>query len=186
MSDIQNPYAAPKANIEHVEIGGEAETIRKEHMSTEASIKAVGTLYLLVGFLALLAFGGALIAMAISRGVGSSIGFLPSAAAMACIGALYGATGFSLRKLKPWARIVATIVSVIGLIGFPIGTLISGYILYLLWSKKGRTVFTPGYQDVITATPYIKYKTSLLVWIILGILILLVVAAIALPLTRRA
>jgi hypothetical protein len=186
MSDIQNPYAAPKANIEHAEIGGEAEMIRKEHINTEASIQAVGRLYLLGCFFALLGFAGTLIAMALSREAGGLISFLPSAAVMLCGGILYGITGFGLRKLKPWARIVATIVSVIGLIGFPIGTLISGYILYLLWSKKGRTVFTPGYQDVITATPYIKYKTSLLVWIILGILILLVVAAIALPLTRGA
>jgi hypothetical protein len=188
MSDIQNPYAAPKANIEHAEIGGEAETIRKEHINTEASIQAVGRLYVLGSFLALLGFVSILIAMVLGRGngVASAIGFLPSAAAMLCIGALYGATGFGLRKLKSWARIVATIVGVIGLLGFPIGTIINGYILYLLWNKKGRTVFTSDYQDVITATPHIKYKTSLLVWIILGIVILLVVAAIVLPLMRGA
>jgi hypothetical protein len=188
MSDIQNPYAAPRANIEEVEIGGEAETIRKEHINAEASIQAVGRLYLLGCFLALLTFTALVVGAALSRsdGVAGFISFLPSTVAMLCAGAFYGAAGFGLRKLKPWARIAATIVSVIGLIGFPIGTIISGYILYLLWNKKGRTIFTPNYQDVIAATPHIQYKTTLLVWIILGIVILLVVAAIALPLMRGA
>jgi hypothetical protein len=188
MSDIQNPYAAPKANIEHAEAGGEAEMIRKQHINMEASIQAVGRLYLLGCFLALLGFVSILIVMVLGRGdgVAGAIGFLPSALGMLCIGALYGTTGFGLRKLKTWARIVATIVSVIGLIGFPIGTLISGYILYLLWSKKGRTVFTSDYQDVIAATPHIKYKTSILVWIILGIIVLAVAATVVLPLIRGA
>jgi hypothetical protein len=188
MSDIQNPYAAPRANIERAEIGGEAETIRKEHINTEASIQAVGRLYLLGCFLTMLTFIAVIVGATLSRSEGTFtlISFLPSAIALLCISALYGAAGFGLRKLKPWARTVATIVSVIGLLGFPIGTLISGYILYLLWSKKGRVIFTSDYQDVIAATPHIKYKTSLLVWIILGIVILLVVAAIALPLMRGA
>jgi hypothetical protein len=188
MSDIQNPYAAPGANIEHAEIGGEAETIRKEHINTEASIQAVGRLYWLGCFLALLTFIALVVGVASSRSeiAGGLMSSLPTAIGLLFISVMYGAAGFGLRKLKPWARIVATIVSVIGLIGFPIGTLISGYILYLLWSKKGRAVFSPDYQDVITATPHIKYKTSLLVWIILGILILLVVAVIALPLIRGA
>jgi hypothetical protein len=188
MSDIQNPYAAPRANIEHAEIAGEAETIRKEHINMEASIQAVGRLYVLGSFLALLGFVSILIVMVLGRGdgVAGAIGFLPSALAMLCIGALYGTTGFGLRKLKSWARIVATIVGAIGLLGFPIGTIINGYILYLLWNRKGRTVFTPEYQNVIAATPHVKYKTSILVWIILGIIVLAVAAAVVLPLIRGA
>lgn len=169
-------------------MGGESETIRKEHINTEASIQAVGRLYLLACFLALLTFIALVVGAALSLSADASklISFLPSTLGLLCVSALYGAAGVGLRKLKPWARIVVTIVSVIGLIGFPAGTLISCYILYLLWSKKGRVVFTPDYLDVIAATPHIKYKTSLLVWIILGIVILLVVAAIALQLIRGA
>ena len=82
-------------------------------------------------------------------------------------------TGLGLRKLKSWARISGIVLSCLGLLGFPIGTLISVYILYLLVSKKGQFVFTDEYQQVMAATPHIKYKTSVVVWIFLGLLVVL-------------
>jgi hypothetical protein len=75
--------------------------------------------------------------------------------------------GIGLRNLKPWARIASGVLAGIGLLGFPIGTLINGYILYLLFSKKGAMLFSPDYQRVIAETPHIKYKTSIIVWIVL-------------------
>jgi hypothetical protein len=66
----------------------------------------------------------------------------------------------------------------IGLLGFPVGTLIAGYLLYLLWSEKGNVVFSPRYQRVMQATPHIKYKTSIIVWIFLGLLGLVVLVGI--------
>jgi hypothetical protein len=53
-------------------------------------------------------------------------------------------------------------------------TLINGCILYLLYSKKGSTVFLEPYQRVISATPHVKYRTPLYVWILLGIFLLFV------------
>ena len=75
-------------------------------------------------------------------------------------------------------------MSVVGLIGFPIGTLISGYILYLLWGKKGRVIFSPEYQAVIAATPHVKYKTSIVVWILLGLVVVLILAGIGASVMR--
>ena len=101
---------------------------------------------------------------------------------LAGIGVLYlvfglvqGATAIGLRKLQTWARYVAVLFSVIGLIGIPIGTLISGYFLYLLLSKKGSVVFSEEYKHVIAATPHIKYKTSIIVVIFLVLLAVLLV-----------
>ena len=68
-------------------------------------------------------------------------------------------------------------LSAIGLLGFPIGTLINGYILYLFLSKKGRTIFAPAYQDVIAATPHVKYRTSIVIWIFLALLVGLILFA---------
>jgi hypothetical protein len=186
MSENLNPYAAPKANIEHIERGGAAELVRKEHLHTEVSIQAVGRLYLLGCVLILLAFAGIFIASFASMRNGnvSLISFAGSALGALAVCAAYGAAGFGLRKFKPWARIVATIVAVIGLIGFPIGTIISGYILYLMWNKKGRTIFTADYQDIIAATPHVKYKTSIVVWVILAIILLLVAVAVVSTLIR--
>jgi len=59
-----------------------------------------------------------------------------------------------------------------GLLGFPIGTLISVYILYLLFSQKGADVCSPQYQAVIAATPHIRYRTSK---IVIGLLVLVAV-----------
>jgi hypothetical protein len=66
----------------------------------------------------------------------------------------------------------------LGLIGFPIGTLISVYFLYLLLSQKGAYVFSPEYAQVIAATPHIQYKTSIVVWIFLGLLLVVIFLAI--------
>jgi hypothetical protein len=186
MSENLNPYAAPQANIERAERDGAAELVRREHLHTEVSIQAVGRLYLLGCILILLAFSGIFIASFASMRNGnvSLISFAGSALGALAVCAAYGAAGFGLRKFRPWARIVATIIAVIGLIGFPIGTIISGYILYLMWNGKGRTIFTAAYQDVIAATPHVKYKTSIVVWIILGIVLLLLVALVMVPLTR--
>jgi hypothetical protein len=63
------------------------------------------------------------------------------------------------------------VLSCFGLLGFPIGTLISAYFLYLLSSQKGVYIFSPEYARVIAATPHIKYKTSIIGWILLGILV---------------
>lgn len=40
--------------------------------------------------------------------------------------------GKSIKEHKPWARTVGIIVSVLQLFGFPIGTLVGGYVLWCL------------------------------------------------------
>jgi len=168
-----NPYAAPAAPVEDVSANAQAEAIRKEHISHEASIKAVGLLYYLGGIgVTLAALAGLVGAKDASVGV-----------TLLLIGLGVGQffAGWGVRALRPWGRIVGCILSAIGLIGFPIGTLINGYILYLFLSKKGRTIFAPEYQDVIAATPHVKYKTSILVWIFLALLVALFAFAILAP-----
>jgi hypothetical protein len=151
----------------------EAEEVRKEHIKHEASVKSVGFLYLLGGTLVLIVSGVALLGAGASAptpdmmmGAGFAAGFL-------AMGVLYFATGLGLRRLKPWSRIVAAIFAGIGLLGFPFGTIINAYILYLLLSGKGRMVFSPEYRTIIEQTPHIKYRTSIVVWILLGLVVLL-------------
>ena len=76
-------------------------------------------------------------------------------------------------------KIPVTILSGLGLLSIPIGTLINGYILYLMYSQKGKVVFSPEYQDIRDATPEIQYQTSKLAWGILIVLVLGLVALIA-------
>jgi len=86
-----------------------------------------------------------------------------------------------VRGLTHWGRVVGCVVSGLGLLAFPIGTVINAYILYLFLSKKGRTVFSPQYKDVIAATPHVKYRTSIIVWIFLALVLGLIVLGIAMP-----
>jgi succinate dehydrogenase/fumarate reductase cytochrome b subunit len=92
---------------------------------------------------------------------------------------VYFQVGRWLRALNPKARIPATLLSVLGLFGFPVGTLIGLYVLYLLHSKKGVMVFSPEYRQVIEATPQIRYRTSLLAWLFLGLIVLALMGLIA-------
>ena len=164
MSNALNPYAAPAAPVDDVPANPEAEAIRRAHINHEASIKAVGILYYLGGVL--LTVGGLVSLLEASRE--------PSGAAIALfvtavgVGQLFA--GWGVRALRPWGRIAGCVLSAIGLLAFPIGTLINAYILYLLLAKKGRTIFGPEYQDIVAATPDVKYRTSVVVWIFLALI----------------
>ena len=178
MSSQVNPYAPPQAEVADIaSVDSEAEAIRREHIKHESSIKSVGVLYYLGGGVLVVAAIGMLGAAAFEAGswlIGIGVAYV-------VLGALSLVVAWHLRQFRNWARIVAIVLSVIGLLGFPIGTLLNGYILYLLLSEKGRRIFEPDYVDIVAATPHIKYRTSMIVWIVLGVLILGVIAAITVP-----
>ena len=179
MSESVNPYAAPAADVDDVSAHPEQETVRREHINHEASIKAVGFLYYLGGAIVTV---GALASLADAR-VGVALLLVVTG-----VGQLVA--GWGVRALRPWGRILGCVLSGFGLLGFPIGTLINAYILYLFLSKKGRTVFSEDYLEVIAATPHVKYRTSIVLWIalaLLAVLILLgVTAAYLMPVIGRA
>jgi len=147
------------------------EEIRNEHLKHEASVKSVGVLYYLGGG-ALMVFGIVAAVPGMTSAAGVETIFLSLFFLLLGVGQIW--VGAGLRRLRKWARIPTGILSGIGLIGFPLGTLINAYILYLVFSRKGTTVFSDEYRAVIEQTPHIKYRTSILVWILLGILLLLV------------
>jgi hypothetical protein len=174
MSESANPYAAPTANVDDVSASPEKEAIRHEHINHEASIKAVGFLYYLGGI------GVTVAAIASMAGGEPGAGML-----LLILGAGQLVGGWGVRALRPWARYLGCVLSGIGLLGFPIGTLINAYVLYLLLSKKGRTVFAPEYQEVIEATPHVKYRTSIVVWICLALLAGLILLGVTVALFKR-
>ncbi|TWT37296.1 hypothetical protein KOR34_22440 [Posidoniimonas corsicana] len=51
--------------------------------------------------------------------------------------------------------------------------------LWCLIGARARFIFTPDYQQVIAATPHIRYQTSKWVWILLAVLVGLMLLAIA-------
>lgn len=154
-----------------------AEALRRAYIGREASVRSVGLLYYLGG--ASLGFVGIVLLMRYLGGNGREpISDMVTGVSFVILSVLQFVGGSALRHLRPWSRILVGIVSGFGALGFPIGTLINAYILYLVFSPKGAMLFTLEYQVAIAQTPHIRYRTSVGVWIALGIILLLIVAAV--------
>lgn len=186
-----NPYAAP---LTETEAPLDATTddlvaIRRKHIGAEASIKSIGSLDYFGSVIMIIAAAGAFFpfpssAYEFGRAVGS---FIVSAG----IGAGIFYLGFKTRELNPTARIVQTVFlipgTLISVITAPGALFWSLVIAYVLWSGKARVVFSEHYRKVvIPATPEIKYRSSIIMWIGL-ILVVLVFGAIGVAMfaTRR-
>ncbi|MFN9721345.1 MAG: hypothetical protein ACK58L_21815 [Planctomycetota bacterium] len=171
-----NPFAAPSSLDVATSVPGQGgpEEIRRELLNHEASIQSIGLLYLL-GSVLLIIIGIVSVAtapmpraQARSWEIGAIAGVL-----IVMFGLLQAFVGIGLRQLRGWTRIPVGIVSGIGLLGFPVGTFINGYILYLMFSQKGSRVLSPEYQEIIRQTPHIRYRTPLLVKIFAFLLIVM-------------
>ena len=152
--------------------------MRQSYIKHEASVRSIGILYFL-GAILYIVFG--------IFGMVKDLSPFSIAIALLFIGLGICQiwVGIGLRGLNTWARIPTGILSGIGLINFPIGTIVNGYILFLVFSRNGKTVFSQEYKDVITATPDIKYQSSIIIWILLGFLILVLVLAMLAPLISK-
>jgi len=146
-----------------------AESIRREHLKHEASVKSLGMLYWLGGVILLLAGLVQLLNLG-ERGVLAEI--LGPALILMLVGGLQFWMGFGIHKLKKGVKIPLVLFSVLGLLGFPAGTIINIYILFLVLGKKGQMVFSDEYKEIIRETPHVKYKTSKAMKIILGLIVL--------------
>ena len=178
MAEINNPYAPPRAKVEDVVAPStEAHAIRTEHIKREAEIRSIGSLYYIGGaVLGLAAFG--LMFSPRPQVANPHAPSGPALLAICVVGAVASFfVGAAMRKLRPWARIVGIVFAAIGLLGFPVGTVINVYILYLLLSEKGRRIFQSDYADIVAATPDVKYRMSIVTRIALGLLLVVLLAA---------
>lgn len=175
-----NPYAPPQADLSVPQLStNEDESIRQAHIKTEATVKSVGTLYYL-GFFVLIASGVATLMANSSAAPEADSGVnLILSAAFIVIGVLQGVLAYGLRRLRSWSRWPTVVLSFIGLLAFPMGTLISALILSNTLGAKARMVFSEDYQRIIAATPQVKYKTSKVVVVLLVILVIILIGVIA-------
>lgn len=165
------PLALQRLKEGAVSAPSAVEQLRKDHLKHEASVQSVGILYYLGG--GALTVGGIIgFAAAASR---TDVAAVVISAFLLLMGIGQILIGTGLRRLRPWARVPAAILSGIGLLGFPIGTIINAYILYLILCAKGKMVFSQEYRAVIDQTPHIKYRTSLVVWVVFILLVLLII-----------
>ena len=172
---VFNPYAAPQADLTQP-VPLNVEATRRHLLKHEASVKSIGILYTLGG-IGLVLSGVSLFAVAAPEPL--------IAVVLLALGILQLWLAVGLRKLKKIVRIPTMILAGIGLIGFPIGTLISAYILYLLGSQKGVQVFSDEYAEVIAATPHIKYRSPKLIIVLFVLIVAVIVIAVAAALFKR-
>lgn len=170
-----NPYQTPSgapAPLSPQDLSGDPEVIRNQYLKHEAQIKSIGALYYLGSvFMIFTAFTAIAKPDLRPQQIGIAIFFVLFAFLQIFIGS-------GLRKLKSWARVVAIILSALGLLAVPIGTIISLIVLLILASKKSIAIFTPEYRAVIAATPHIKYKSSIIFKICLIFLLVIVLIGI--------
>jgi hypothetical protein len=176
-----NPFAAPETPV-----GGflaqapitDVEGIRRAHLSHETNIKSLGALYLLG---AIVSLAIAIVAILVEGTVNDwfAVIFLVTIP-------IGGVSGYGLRGLHSWVKIPAAIIGVIQLFSIGVGTIIGICTLYFVFSKKGKFILTPEYHEIIRQTPHVKYKTSWIVWVFLGLVLLLILLAVVGSVTTRA
>jgi len=179
MSEDLNPYAAPESEIlpDHHDLN-DAEATRNKYLKHETNLKSFGSLNYLAGGVLLLA-GLSAIIIALTEGLdagGTIVAFV-----FIALSGIYIFVGRGLRTCNPIVKIPATILAILGLLNIPVGTLLSIFLLYLMFNKDGKVVLSKEYQEVMAATPHIKYKTPLCLIIIVAIFLIAIVAAIAIP-----
>jgi len=176
MSVESNPYVSPLTT----ELGeprsaiptDDAESIRRQYLNHEASVRAVGLLYYM--------FGNGMVLGSIITGTVSltDIGLEPGEAILGIVcfplGVFVIATGWALHRLQPWTKAPVGIVSGIGLLGVPLCTIVNSYILYLVFSAKGTMVFSPEYREIIRQTPHVTYRSSVFTLVLLALLAVIV------------
>jgi hypothetical protein len=95
-----------------------------------------------LGGLGWLGLGGMLTAGGGFLGLDEGGGLLAALGAIGIIiGLIYFLIAWGLWTLKPWARMMAIIFAVIGLLSFPVGTVISIIILWYLFKPEIKAAF---------------------------------------------
>lgn len=169
---VDDPFAPPKTDAFVKAEPSEAERIRREMISHEQSVRSIGGLMILGTVFALLS---AWISATTSGG------YPWLAPVIVVLGVANGWAGWHVRRLDPRGRLPAAGLTALGIFGFPVGTIISAYFLYLLLSKKGAFVFSPEYKAIIEAAPDVKPRTPWVAIIVLFLFIVAILAAIAIP-----
>ncbi len=170
-----NRNEADSNSASHESLEDSTATTRKDHIIHEALVRSVSVFYLLAA-LPLIALGayGAFGAIAL---VGSGWALFAVFVTLVWWGIAYLLvnTGIGIWKLRGRSRVVSIVLSVLGLISIPVGTIISVFVLYVMCSGKGQKVFSPSYQHVIAQTQQLRRNNLLIFGIVTG-LVLLVLA----------
>ena len=133
---------------------GDVINLREENLRHETAITLVGMLYYVAAGMLIAA---AITSLAMTKGTAAAVRF---ASMLGLLAAGFGFSGYLLRRLDMRARYAASMMAVLGMLAVPIGTILNGYVLWLVHSKKGRVVISPEYREVVAKTPQIKCRAT--------------------------
>ncbi|MCP4891847.1 MAG: hypothetical protein GY904_35310 [Planctomycetaceae bacterium] len=176
-----NPYAPTSETHEQIPTRDDPEAYRRAHLKHEASCKSIGTLFLISSIIVTTSCFFVMLRPTPQDMLGSSDtpAFLGNLLVL-LLSLIQGAVGLGLRQLRAWSKIGGVVFLLVGLLAFPIGTILGPCFLYLLLCKKGQIVFSPSYQNIITQTPHIRYRTSIITWLLALMILLLIVFSVLL------
>lgn len=194
---MENPYS-PTDSSEPIELRDDFQwspeqypRIRLEHLHYEGKIKDLGALSMLFGVSTMLVscvgfVCGVLILLGRLQWAGYLDKFPPRIqlselmmqgtgwVVVSLLGGGFSLSvirmGYLLRKFDPRGKSMAVpILIILGVLAFPITTLVSIYLWVILSSDKGKGVFSLAYPDVIRATPSVRVSErmafqSILAW----------------------
>jgi hypothetical protein len=168
----ENPFAVSELQFAPIADAVDmtnADRVRTEHLSAEASVRAIGGLQI---------FGALIFILAVIGQLTSGAFGVFEVIVLALIATFSFIIGRGLRNLKNWARITTAILSVLNILN-PI----TWYILYCLLNKKGAFVCTPEYAAIRAATPHLRYYTPITSKLMFILFIVLVVGLVILLLS---
>ncbi len=117
----------------------------------ESHVKFLGLMHILVGGfggLASIIFFGLFAGAATAAAYGPLIGYtLTGWMALLLILMLPTiALGVGLLNYRPWARSIGTVIAIVELLNFPLGTALGVYALWVLLSPETDPLFSPRFQ----------------------------------------
>lgn len=133
--------------------GSPAAAERAEHLHHETAVRTAGLLFYVAG-------GALAIAAVAVIALRSGEAAVRSMSTFGLLAGGYAFAGLLLRRLDARARYAATLMGVLGLLAMPIGTVLNGYVLWLIHSKKGRRVLSPEYRDVVAQAPEYECRVA--------------------------
>jgi hypothetical protein len=134
--------------------GSEPSSVSHEPLSVHVDF--VGVLFVVFGILvavlgiSTLSLGIGAAALVASAGEGRGGQLVAGLAAVVLVivaviaiawGCAHVAVGLPLRRHRSWARLAALMLGTVDLLLFPFGTVLGGYVLWVLLGKSGRKLF---------------------------------------------
>lgn len=176
---MKNPYQPPETEA-HVSPTGvtdieSATHVRREFLNQEASVKALGflfyiatvcSLWMTIKYMAHMTDPEHAVIASVELGVGLAVSLT------------FAVIGYGLSSLASWVLFPLGVTLAVGWLAFPIGTIICSYLAFLVFSRRGRFVFSTEYSDIMRRTAHVRYRMSAALKFILVLVTLFMVATI--------